>query len=337
MPSTAARPTHLLAPLALAAFAMLFSHTAFAAERITISVIKAATYGAFFIAQEKGYFAANGLEVNFAYFDSSPPVAVAVVAGDLDFGIAATSAGFFNLADKLRIVGGFAREVPGFQGMTFVASLRGWDAGVHALKDLGGHSVSIGTVGSSPHYSLSLIEAKYGIDPKSLRLVPLQTASNQASALIGGQVDAGVTISTVLMPGVERGQTKLLGFVGDETPWQLSSIFTTTKLAEERPDTVARFLRAYRLGAHDYIAAFVGSDGRRRDGPTMPAVLDVIGKYVGQSPEQIKPAIGYVDPDARLDVRDLQRQIDWYVAQGMLKTRIDVATVIDKRFVVAGD
>jgi NitT/TauT family transport system substrate-binding protein len=305
----------------------------FAADKITISVIKAATYGCFFIAQEKGYFAANGLDVQFAYFDSSPPVAVAVVAGDLDFGIAATSAGFFNLADKLRIIGGFAREAPGFQGMTFVASLKGWNAGVHSLKDLAGHTVSIGTVGSSPHYSLALIEAKYGIDPASLRVVPLQTASNQASALTGGTVDAGVTISTVLMPGVETGQTKLLGFVGDETPWQLSSIFTGVKMAERR-DLVERFLRAYRQGAHDYIAAFAGPDGKRRDGPTTDSVLAIIAKYLGQAPEQIKPAIGYVEPDARVDVQDLQRQVDWYVAQGMLKTRIDVATIVDRRYAV---
>jgi NitT/TauT family transport system substrate-binding protein len=305
-----------------------------AAERITISVIKAATYGCFFIAQERGYFAANGLDVQFVYFDSSPPVAVAVVGGDLDFGIAATSAGFFNLADKLRVIGGFAREAPGFQGMTFVASLKGWNSGVHSLKDLAGHTVSIGTVGSSPHYSLGLIEAKYGIDPKSLRVVPLQTASNQASALAGGTVDAGVTISTVLMPVVARGETKLLGFVGDETPWQLSSIFTTVKMAERR-DTVERFLRAYRQGAHDYINAVAGPDGKRRDGPTIDAVLAIVAKYIGQTPEQLKPAIGYVEPDALVDVQDLQRQVDWYVAQGMLKTRVDVATVIDKRYAVA--
>jgi len=272
--------------------------------------------------------------VSFVYFDASPPIAVAVVAGELDFGIAATSAGFFNLADKLRIIGGFAREEPGYQGMTFVASKRGWDAGVHALKDLAGHTVSIGTVGSSPHYSLALIEAKYGIDPASLRVVPLQSATNQASALAGGTVDAGVTMSTILMPGVERGDTKLLGFVGDEVPWQLSAIFTGTKTDKDRPELIGRFLRAYRQGAHDYIDAFAGPDGKRRDGPTQPAVLAIIGKYVGQTPAQIKPAIGYVDPDARIDVTDLQRQVDWYVGQGMLKTRVDVNSVLDRRFVV---
>ena len=271
--------------------------------------------------------------MNLVYFDASPPIAVATVSGNLDFGMAATAAGFFNLSDKLRIVGGFAREAPGFQGMTFVASQKGWNSGIHSLKDLGGHTISIGTVGSSPHYSLSLIEKKYGIDPASIRIEPLQAATNQASAVAGGSVDAAVTMSTILMPGVQSGQTKLLGFVGDEVPWQLSSIFTTVKTADNVP-YVERFLRAYKKGAHDYIAAFVGPDGKRADQPTAQPVLEIISKYVGQSPDQVRKAIAYVDPDARLDVKDLQNQVDWYVSQGMLKTRIDVNSVIDKRYVV---
>jgi NitT/TauT family transport system substrate-binding protein len=304
-----------------------------ALDKINVSAIKAATFGGLFLAQERGYFAAEGFDANFVYFDASPPIAVATVSGNLDFGMAATSAGFFNLADKLRIIGGFAREAPGFQGMTFVASIKGWNEGIHSLKDLGGHTISIGTVGSSPHYSLSLIEAKYGIDPASVHLEPLQSATNQASAVAGGSVDAAVTMSTILMPGVQSGQTKLLGYVGDETPWQLSSIFTTVKTADNVA-FVERFLRAYKQGAHDYIDAFVGADGKRRDGPSAPAVLEVIAKYVGQTPDQVKQAIAYVDPDAKLDLKDLQHQIDWYVAQGMLKNRVDVNSVIDKRYVV---
>ncbi len=63
-------------------------------------------------------------------------------------------------------------------------------------------------------------------------------------------------------------------------------------------------------------------------------MLEIISKYVGQSPDQVRKAIAYVDPDARLDVKDLQNQIDWYVSQGMLKNHIDVSSVIDKRYVV---
>ncbi|HXQ51458.1 MAG TPA: ABC transporter substrate-binding protein [Stellaceae bacterium] len=313
----------------------LAPHPAAAAETLRVSAIKAAAYGSIFVAIERGYFAARGLDVELSYFEASPPIAVAVVSGDLDIGIGATSAAFFALGDKLRIIGGFARETAGFQGMTFVASNRGWDVGVRSLKDLGGHSVAIGTIGSAPHYSLALIEEKYHIDPESVRLLALQTVSNQVSALIGGEADAGVTISTGLMPAIAKNEVKLLGFVGDEVPWQLSSIFTATRTADERRDTIARFLEAYRQGAHEYVDAFAGPDGKRHDGPTAPAILDIIAKYVGQTPDELKTAIGYVDPDARVDVKDLQRQVDWYKSQGMLKGDIDAAAVLDWRFVVA--
>jgi len=303
-----------------------------AAETIKISVIKAVSYGPFFIGQEKGYFAAEGLEPQLVFFEASPPIAVAVVSGDLDFGIGATSAAFFSLGNKLRIIGGFAREAPGFQGMTFVASLRGWEAGVKSLKDLAGHSVAIGTIGSSPHYSLALIEEKYQIDPKSVRVLPLQTVSNQVSALIGGQADAGVTIAAGLMPAVGRGELKLLGFMGDEVPWQLSAIFTATRTIEERPATVEKFMRAYRKAAVAYAAAFAGPDGKRRDGPTAEETLAIIAKYVGQTPEELRKSIGYVEPEALVDLRDLERQVAWYRAQDMLKAEVKVGPLIDRRY-----
>lgn len=313
--------------------ALLFVPAAQAdAETIKISAIKAVSYGPFFIAQDRGYFAAEGLEVQFVFFEASPPIAVAVVSGDLDFGIGATSAAFFSLGDKLRIIGGFAREAPGFQGMTFVASKHGYAEGVKSLKDLANHSVAIGTIGSSPHYSLALIEDKYRIDPNSVRVLPLQTVTNQVSALLGGQADAGVTIAAGLMPAVARGDLKLLGFMGDEVPWQLSSIFTATKTANERRTTVERFLRAYRKGAHSYIDAFAGPDGKRRDGPAASDILAITAKYVGQTPEELRTAIGYVDPDARVDVADLKRQVGWYISQGMLKSMVDVDAIIDDHY-----
>lgn len=328
------RTRHILVSVMFWLAAVVAPLAASGAEAIKVSVIKAASYGPFFVAQEKGYFAAEGLEPQFIYFEASPPIAVAVVSGDLDFGIGATSAAFFSLGDKLRIIGGFAREAPGFQGMTFVASLRGWDAGVRSLKDLSGHSVAIGTIGSSPHYSLALIEQKYRIDPKSIRVLPLQTVSNQVSALIGGQADAGVTIAAGLMPAVGRGELKLLGFMGDEVPWQLSAMFVATKTAEERRATVERFMRAYRKGAHDYVDAFAGPDGKRHDGPTAPEILAITAKYVGQTPAELKNSIGYVEREARVDVKDLERQVAWYRSQDMLKNDVNVDAVIDKRYAV---
>jgi NitT/TauT family transport system substrate-binding protein len=130
------------------------------------------------------------------------------------------------------------------------------------------------------------------------------------------------------------GGARLIGWVGDETPWQLGSAFTATRTANDRRDTVERFLRAYKKGVMEFHDAFVGPDERRRDGPTAPEVLAIVGKYVGESAEKVRLAIPYYDRDARVDVKDVLHQIAWYKAQGMLKGDLDGATLMDARYVV---
>lgn len=49
--------------------------------------------------------------------------------------------------------------------------------------------------------------------------------------------------------------------------------------------------------------------------------------------DQVRLSLGYYDPQARLDLADVQHQLDWYYAQGMLKNRISVNQVIDARYV----
>src|SRR5579863_5629488 len=85
-----------------------------AAEHIKIGTLKLAQYSPSFIAQEKGYFAAEGLDAELVMFDSAEPAAVAVVSGDLDFAVAGTSAGLYTLGGQgaLKIIGGSFRETP---------------------------------------------------------------------------------------------------------------------------------------------------------------------------------------------------------------------------------
>jgi NitT/TauT family transport system substrate-binding protein len=132
-----------------------------------------------------------------------------------------------------------------------------------------------------------------------------------------------------------KGDAKLLGWVGDMVPYgQANAAFTAATMANERRDTVERFLRAYRKGARDYHDAFTGPDEKRRDGPTAPAILDIIAKYTGRPAGQVKLTITYNDPAGRLDVADVLHQIAWYKAQGMVKSEVDGEALIDKRYVV---
>ncbi len=57
-----------------------------------------------------------------------------------------------------------------------------------------------------------------------------------------------------------------------------------------RGDLVKRFLVAYRRGLKDFVHAFVASDGKRQDGPTAAAIMEILSKFTGVPPAAIEKA-----------------------------------------------
>jgi len=305
-----------------------------AAEPIKIGIVHNSAQAPFYLALDKGYFAAEGLEASLVPFDAAQPVAVAVVSGDVDFGAVAATGGFYSLAGQgaLKIIGGETHEVPGFQLFGFIVSSGAYAAGLTSVKDLPGHSVAVTQVGSGYHYALSLLAEKYAVDLKSIRLLPLQSIPNIASALTGNQADSAMLNATASAPLLQRGAARLVAWSGDETPYQATVLFTSSKIADGKHDMIERFFRAYRKGAHDYHDAFAAKDGSRADGPTAGDVAAVIAKHTGLTPEQVRLGIGYDDPDARLDVKDILHQVEWFRSQGLVKGEFDPQAVIDTRY-----
>ena len=305
-------------------------------DAIKIGVVKNSVYGPFFIAESRGYFKAEKLDATLVMFDSALLMSPAVASGSLDFAAGNASAAAYNLGGQgaLRVIAGFAEDRPGFQVFAFVASNRAYEGGLKSLASLPGHSVAVQALGAAAAYTLSLIEAKYRLDPARVRKLPLQSNSNIISAVTGGTADASIGPATQIMPVVTHGDVKLLAFTGDEVQWQLGTIYTAKKTADERHDVVARFLAAYRKGVHDYDDAFVDAAGKRRESADAPAILAILAKYLGQPPDALKPVLGYVNEGGRLDVKDIQRQIAWYRSQGMIKPEVDAEATVDKRYVM---
>jgi len=313
---------------------LVLSAAAARAEHIKIGVLKTTASGPIFIASAKGYFAAEGFEDEIVYFESAQPIAVAAASGAIDFGNAGFTGGFYGLAGDgaLRIVSGGAAEVSGYHNQAFLASNKAWEAGLRSLKDMPGHSFAVSQIGSPPHYAMALAAQKYGFDLKSVRILPLQSIPATEAALTGGQADASGATGSLAGVILARGDAKLLGYMGDETPYQLSGTFASRKTADERGEVVRRFLRALGKGYHDYYAAFI-QDGKRQDGPTAPEMLAIVAKGTGQTPEVTTRGLPYIDAEGRLDTADVIRQYDWYKAQGMIKGAAAPDTIIDRRYV----
>ncbi len=231
------------------------------------------------------------------------------------------------------MIGSQMFEAPSFQNFAVVASNRAYDAGLKEPNQLGGHSVAVSQMGSGLHYALGMLAEKYKIDLATIRVLALQANSNISSSLAGGQTDAAIFPATPTLALVQKGDAKLLGWVGDETPWlQVGAAVTSTRVADQHPDTVERFLRAFRHASRDYHAAFAGPDDRRKNGPGAAEMLAILAKYTGQPADQIALGITYFDPESRIYLPDIRRQIAWFKAQGMLKGEVDPDKLIDKRY-----
>src|SRR3954454_17039163 len=244
------------------------------AHKAKVGVLRLSSSAPVFIAQDKGYFRDAGIEIELRFFDAAQPIAVATTSGDVDIGITAFTAGLYNLAGKgtLKGIGGMSRERAGYPLIGYFASNNAYAAGLKTPRDLAGKRVAVTQTGSSVHYSLGLLADKYGFNLGDVKIVPLQSLSNAAAALRGKAVDAGLLPVSTARKLMDDGGAKLLGWVGDETPWQLGAVFASTKTLSNNPivtKLLGALVRADRE-YHDVILASVKDGSAAIDDKTKP-------------------------------------------------------------------
>ncbi|MEF2550911.1 ABC transporter substrate-binding protein [Aurantimonas sp. A2-1-M11] len=197
-----------------------------------------------FVAQEKGFYEAEDLEVEFTHIaDSSIPVRT-LIAGDMDIiqaGMAETLVATGRGAE-LKTVGGV------HNGLHYAFWTRP-GSGIETIADLPGKNVAISSPGSLPHVVTLALLQKEGV-PQSkidkINWVSIQGSSARINGIIVGAVDATVASYS---PEVERsGDANLLKIVGPELPDYIMIPFDTTdRMIEERRDVLKRFIKAQLL------------------------------------------------------------------------------------------
>jgi NitT/TauT family transport system substrate-binding protein len=154
--------------------------------------------------------------------------------------------------------------------------------------------------------------------------------------LKGETVDAALLPASTARKLMDDGGAKLLGWVGDETPWQLGAVFASPRTLADKvrvTKLLAALVRADRE-YHDVILAAV-RDGNAPVNEATKPLLEIIAKYTNLPLEQVVGNCAYVDPDGKLDVKNVGNQIEWLQAQGFVDKGFNADDIIAKDYVKA--
>lgn len=191
-------------------------------------------------AEEKGFWKANGLDVEWAPLAGAAPLMSAVAAGSINVGMAPGDAPVTG-ADRglpVFIVSELAPTAP------FRLYVRA-DSPYRRVTDLKAKKIGVTTLGGTPH-AFGLVMAKaVGIE-KDVRFVGAGGAVHAIAGLKAGGFDANVNTRSVAVPLLLDKTVREIASTDDylPKPWLDRAIFVRKDFARRQPDVVRNILRA---------------------------------------------------------------------------------------------
>jgi ABC-type nitrate/sulfonate/bicarbonate transport system substrate-binding protein len=216
--------------------------------KITVPTVTPAD-AAYFIAAQKGYFAAEGLDVEFVFAGGGTAVP-ALMSGTVDgsaSGAAALSA--ILRGAPLRVVLVFT-ESPAYQVWA--------QPDIHSLADLKGKNVGVNTRGDTFEIAMRLALQAAGIPPDSVGYTPVGFGSQVSAAFDSGALSAAIITSGNVIQMRQLGQFKNAHMIADfygkvHMPWNAFAM--SEKVLYGNPVLAKKMLRAIVKGAR-YMKVF---------------------------------------------------------------------------------
>ena len=323
---------HTLGLLGGAAALPMISAPALANTQIKVGALRFTSHAASFVAFERGYFAEDGLDVSFEFFQAAQPMAVAIASGDADYAVTAVSGGLISLAEKgaAKVIGGALSEEAGIDGQKILASNAAFEAGLTSPAALDGKSFAVTQAGSSFHYMGSKIAGAEGV---KVSCKPLQKVGAIIGAMKSGQVDAWSIVPHIAKPMAASGAMHIIGDVADYLPnYQVTTVFTSAANAGNERAKTESFLRAFSKGAADFNAALVDKTAGEEAAEEM---VKLIHKYVytDRPYEKAAPSIRNgamrINADAALNMASVEDQLNWFKSEKLVKDSITTETLVD--------
>jgi NitT/TauT family transport system substrate-binding protein len=269
-------------------------------------------------------------------FENGRMVAETLASGVTDFALTGFTPAAFNLAGKgmIKAIASRTREKRYHEGTELVVSNTGFSKGLQKFEDIVGRTVAIDALGSVAHYQLEQIARVKKVDIDRVTVKPVQTLDAIARAIGANEIDGAIMPASYARELLASNQAKLVGWYSD-----LGALFASSKMIATRRAAIETFVRAYRRGVVDYTEALPRKDrnSKRTADIKSHEAATTIARYVypdrGTSGAVAVEASAYfIDPQAQLDIAEIERQIAWYV-HGQIDKTVSARDVVDPSFV----
>jgi NitT/TauT family transport system substrate-binding protein len=298
---------------------------------LKVGAIGAVSDAGIFIAQEKGYFRDEGLDVEIVGFKAAPQILPAIATGEVQVSGSAVTPALFNafargitmklVADKGQVAQGF-----GFAAIVIRSDLADT---VRDFKDLKGRKFAVMGKGVSSTTQLGKALERGGIEPNEVELIELGLP--EMVAALGNKAIDGATL---LEPFITFATARNVGFrwkgMEDFLPFtgQNGVIIYSQQFTQEQPEAAKRWMAAYLQGTRAYLDAV--TKGADRDG-----INAILAKHTAVKDLALLAKIAPTgfDPNGRMEIKSLEADQDWFLKLGLQQSRADLGKVMDYQYV----
>jgi len=279
----------------------------------------------FFIAEEEGYFAEQGLEIEYVKLDEDIAIP-ALARGEVDVYTGLINIGALNAMHRganIRFVsdrGYLAYEDCSYFGLVARKALV--ETGeLNRPSQLNGRNVSWFRA-SFEEYFLEEVLKKDGVQLDDLKKITIPPPAD-IGAMSKGGLDLTVTSEPWVTRIVQSGYGVL--WLPDQKvlpDFQFGLTLYGPKILENNPDAGKRFMVAYLKGARQHNQ---GKTARN---------LEIVTKYTGLKPDLLEKACWpKVRNDGRINVQSIRDFQDWAIAKGYLDQPVPSNLFMDTSFI----
>ena len=302
--------------------------------KLHVGLVLSASDAGIFIANDKGYFREQGIELEIVRFDSGARMVAFLGTGQLDVAGGTPSAGLFNAMARdipLKIVADKGNMAPGHGYEAMVVRKDLWDkGGFKSAADLRGKTVALTAHDIVPEMDLDVFLRTGGLTLKDVNVVTM-AFGDMGAALGNGSIDAAQAIEPFVTQMVEKGIGVIWKRNDEVVPRQeIAVVFYSPKFASYKPGLARKFMLAYLRGVRDYNDAFV-----KKNPVAKKEVVQVLVRNTSVKDPTLfdKMALPGLDPNGRVNLDALTAQQNWFLRKGSQKARVDLSKAVDNEYV----